>query len=64
LAGKQQILPNGNILVTHYEEGRVFEVTKNGEIVWTFITRYDDDEVYSVSDAVRIPKNYLTFLNY
>ena len=64
LAGKQQILPNGNILITHYEAGRVFEVTKNGEIVWTFITRYDDDEVYSVSDAVRIPKNYLTFLNY
>lgn len=63
LAGKQQMLPNGNILIAHYEGGRVFEVDKNGDIVWTFITSYDDDEVYSVSDAMRIPKNYLTFIN-
>lgn len=63
LAGKQQLLPNGNILIAHYEGGRVFEVDKNGEIVWTFITRYDEDEVYSVSDAKRIPKDYLTFIN-
>jgi len=63
LAGKQQILPNGNILIAHYEGGRVFEVDKNGEIVWTFITRYDEDEVYSVSDAIRIPKDYLNFIN-
>lgn len=63
LAGKQQVLSNGNILIAHYEGGRVFEVDKNGDIVWTFITSYDDDEVYSVSDAMRIPKNYLTFIN-
>lgn len=62
IAGKQQLLPNGNILITHYQGGRIFEVTENGEIVWTFINRYDEDEVYSVSDAIRIPKNYLTFL--
>jgi len=62
LAGKQQLLPNGNILITHYQGGRIFEITENGEIVWTFINRYDDDEVYSVSDALRISKNYLTFL--
>ncbi len=63
LAGKQQILPNGNILITEYQGGRVFEVTPNNEIVWTFINRYDEDEVYSVSDAVRYPKDYFRFLN-
>ena len=63
LAGKQQLLPNGNILIVNYEGGRVFEVTESGEIVWSYISRYDEDEVYSVSDAIRIPKNYLTFLN-
>lgn len=63
LAGKQQKLPNGNFLIAEYQGGRVFEVTKDGEIVWTFINRYDEDEVYSVSDAIRIPKNYLTFVD-
>ena len=50
------------MLITHYQGGRIFEVTENGDIVWTFINRYDEDEVYSISDAIRIPKNYLTFL--
>ena len=62
IAGKQQLLSNGNILITEYDAGRVFEVTKTGEIVWTFINKYDDDEVYSISDAIRIQKNYLIFL--
>ncbi|NHZ85325.1 MAG: hypothetical protein GWP19_05535 [Planctomycetia bacterium] len=62
LAGKQQLLPNGNILITEYDGGRVFEVTENGKVVWTFINRYDDDEVYAITDAIRISKSYLTFL--
>ncbi|NHZ85407.1 MAG: hypothetical protein GWP19_05950 [Planctomycetia bacterium] len=62
IAGKQQLLPNGNILIAEYDAGRVFEVTNNSEIVWTFINGYDDDEVYAITDAIRISKSYLTFL--
>ena len=33
-----QPLPNDNILVTEYENGRIFEITKDKEIVWEFFT--------------------------
>jgi hypothetical protein len=36
--GFSQRLPNGNTLITESLEGRAFEVTKEGEIVWAFYT--------------------------
>ncbi len=35
--GSTQALPNGNLLVTESTRGRVFEVTRDGSIVWTFL---------------------------
>lgn len=35
--GAAQALPNGNVLVTESTRGRVFEVTRDGAIVWTFL---------------------------
>ncbi len=58
--GKQQILANGNALVTENEAGRVFEVTTAGDVVWEFVNRYDEDEVARISDAVRYPRDYFT----
>jgi len=40
IRGMQQELPNGNILITESDEGRLFEVTPRGEIVWEFLTPY------------------------
>jgi len=34
--GSNQRLPNGNTLICDSENGRVFEVTKEGEVVWEF----------------------------
>lgn len=34
--GSAQRLQNGNTLVTETSEGRVFEITKDGNIVWEF----------------------------
>jgi hypothetical protein len=31
-----QALPNGNVLITESTKGRVFEITRAGEIVWEF----------------------------
>jgi uncharacterized protein (UPF0248 family) len=38
--GFAQRLPNGNTLITESSFGRVFEVTKEGEIVWEYITPF------------------------
>lgn len=35
-----QRLPNGNTLITEGSDGRIFEVTKEHEIVWEFINPY------------------------
>jgi hypothetical protein len=34
--GSSQGLPNGNVLITESNKGRVFEVTRGGEVVWEF----------------------------
>ncbi len=43
-----QVLPNGNILVTEGEKGRVFEVTRNKEIVWEWYNPEIDEEGYRI----------------
>lgn len=34
--GMQQRLPNGNTLVVHSTQGRIFEITGDGQIVWDY----------------------------
>lgn len=62
IRGNQQFLPNGNILITEWVAGRVFEVTPDGKVVWQFINRYDDDEVVQVSQAIRYDSSYGDFV--
>jgi uncharacterized protein (UPF0248 family) len=38
--GYAQRLPNGNTLITESSFGRVFEVTKEGEIVWEYVNPF------------------------
>ena len=56
--GKHQYLPNGNVLITDSESGRVIEVNKQGEIVWEFINRFDDQYVAILSGAIRYEEDY------
>jgi hypothetical protein len=59
--GNADILDNGNFLITETSGGRVFEVTPDGEIVWSFIHRYDADRVLNVNGASRYPQWYGNF---
>jgi hypothetical protein len=59
--GKADLLGNGNFLITETQFGRVFEVTPGGEIVWSFINRYDDDRIVQVNGATRYPESYGRF---
>ncbi len=60
IRGKHQVLDNGNILITEFTAGRVFEVNSSGDIVWEFISRFDEDETIEVADAIRYPERYFT----
>ena len=35
--GEQQLLPNGNVLITESYAGRVFEIDRAGEIIWSWV---------------------------
>jgi hypothetical protein len=37
LRSSAETLPNGNVLITESDGGRLFEVTREGEIVWNFV---------------------------
>lgn len=56
--GAQQILQNGNILITSSEQGWVFEVDRKGTIVWEYVDRYDENRVATVFEAKRYKYDY------
>ena len=55
-------LPNGNTLVTESDNGRAFEVTLDGDIVWEFRNPeragVKDELIATLFDVVRIPREY------
>ena len=59
--GEADVLDNGNFLVTETGAGRVFEVTPDGAIVWSFIHRYDAGRVLYVNAASRYPESFGDF---
>jgi hypothetical protein len=53
-----QRLWNGNTLITEGEDGRLFEVTANGAVVWEYINKYwfGPSETNVVTRAYRYPR--------
>jgi hypothetical protein len=62
--GKHQHLPNGNLLVTEPHAGRVFEINRNGEVVWNWIvSRWNKKLVPDVQEGTRYGVEYASFVN-
>jgi Arylsulfotransferase (ASST) len=62
--GSQQPLGNGNILVTESLEGRMFEITRSGQVVWEYLSPAEEDGHRAfVMGAQRLPAGSLTFLD-
>jgi Arylsulfotransferase (ASST) len=59
--GSAERLDNGNFLIVETSHGRVFEVTPDGTIVWSYINRYDADRVVAVNGAARYPESFADF---
>ena len=62
--GANERLPNGNTFITDSDNGRLFEVTTEGEIVWEFYifqTR-DDGSPMPMYRALRYPRNLIDAL--
>lgn len=61
IRGKLELRPNGGLLVTEFEGGRVFETDMAGRIIWEYINRYDSDEVAEITEARIYPESYFSF---
>jgi hypothetical protein len=49
-----QRLPNGNTLITEGMHGRIFQVTPSGQVVWEYLTPYEDYAVAGEPE-VKVP---------
>jgi hypothetical protein len=61
--GAEQLLPNGDVLITESERGRVIEVTRDGGIVWEYLnpSRLDGGRtIVRIPRAFRLPYDYFT----
>ena len=61
--GNQQKLPDGNLLITETTKGHVFEINKEGKVVWEYFDIWDKDYISFISQAIRYPEEYVKFLD-
>jgi outer membrane protein assembly factor BamB len=59
--GAQQLLPNDNVLVTESQKGRIFEITRDGRVVWEFWNPSlleDGETIVRITRAFRVAYDY------
>ncbi|WP_036478414.1 arylsulfotransferase family protein [Myxosarcina sp. GI1] len=56
--GKNQWLPNGNLLITESMPGRGFEIDRQGNIVWEYYNYVDEGIVGVIGELQRLPSKY------
>jgi hypothetical protein len=62
--GSQQVLDNGNILITESLRGRIFEITRSGRVVWEYLNPAQVNGFHAyILDAQRLPAGSLPFLD-
>ncbi len=58
--GKLDLTPNGGLIITEFEGGRVFEIDLGGNVIWEYINRYNQEEVAEISEARVYPDSYFS----
>lgn len=62
IRGKQQVLPNGDLLITESNRGRLFEVTREGRIVWEYVNGIETADTVP-GDGSDKGKSYVGLVN-
>lgn len=60
-AGSEQLLPNGDVLVTESQKGRILEVARDGRVMWEYVNPRRINEgrtVVRLARAYRVPREY------
>ena len=61
IRGKQQRHSGDALLVTAPQQGRVFELNADGDIVFEFESSFSDEANFTVSEAIFLPEDYFEF---
>ncbi|MEM9594989.1 MAG: arylsulfotransferase family protein [Acidobacteriota bacterium] len=56
--GTAQALPGGNVLVSSANQGRVFEVTREGRVVWRYVVRGENGKLVAIR-AAKYPEEWV-----
>ncbi|WP_404406154.1 arylsulfotransferase family protein [Pelagibacterium halotolerans] len=56
--GKHQVLPDGNVLLTEAEGGRVLEVAPDGDLVWERHMVWDEEHNLIITEARYVPDDF------
>ncbi len=56
--GKVDLTPQGGFLITEFEAGRALEVDSEGQLVWEYINRFNEEEVAEITEARLYPGEY------
>lgn len=60
IMGSHQFLPNGNLLIAESRAGRVIEVDSEGNTVWEYVDKYDDQYASLIEIVERVPLNFFS----
>lgn len=64
IMGMHQALPDGNRLIVESRAGRVFEIDRQGNVVWDYRAVYDEEYSSLVEAAARFPADYFSVENW
>lgn len=63
IMGKQQWLPDGDVLLTDSINGRAIQINPNGEIVWEYVNLLEEGRVGIVEEVQRLPQDLAQLFN-
>ena len=58
IRGQHELLDDNGMLITEFDAGRVLEVDTDGQIVWEYVNRYNDEFVGEITNSAIYPADY------
>lgn len=58
IRGQHELLPDGGMIITEFDGGRVIEVDGSGMIVWEYVNQFNDQYVGEITNADLFPRNF------
>lgn len=60
IRGQHEPLPDGGMIISEFDGGRVIELNREGEVVWEYVNRHDENYVGEITNADVYSKSYFS----